>query len=75
MFFNGLRVVSDPLLPRFKIVQFRFPKTMRKRILKKWAKQNTNFRQVPHHSAYVIGGHTIVMHPDEIALLGNRLVS
>jgi len=62
--FGGIRIVSSPLIPRFRMVQFRFPRTKSKRIRKKWAKRNENFRQEPIREAYVIGGNTMVLHPD-----------
>lgn len=67
--FNGMRVISSPHLPRFKKAQFRFPRCKGKRVHAKWAKKDSNFKMIPFSAAYVIGGHTLVMHPDEIALL------
>lgn len=64
-----MKVIVNAHLPRFKLVQFRFPKTKKARIKKKWAKNNRNYRQVPCKGAYIIGGHTLVIHPDDYAIL------
>lgn len=63
----GKRVISNPYLPRFKTVQFRKPKSKRKRIRKKWAKRLGNFKQVPSKSMYVFNDDIIVVHPDDLA--------
>ncbi len=65
---NGMQVHFNPYLPLFEVVQFRFPKTKKKRIQKKWAKQTHNFRQVPVNNAYVVGN-TIIIHPSNRHLL------
>jgi hypothetical protein len=69
MFYNGLRVQTSVHVTRFKITQVKFPKTRKKRILKKWAKNPSNFKKLPWNGAYIIGGHTIVIHPDDLKRL------
>ncbi len=71
---NGLQVFIDPNLPRFKLEQFRFPKTRKKRIIKKWAKLNRNFKQVPHKFAYVMNNNTLIVHPDEFEQIKHMVV-
>lgn len=63
---SGLKIVTSPHLPRFKLVQFRFPKSKRKRIRMKWAKRPENFKQVPSHTMYRMGD-TVVVHPDDLS--------
>lgn len=63
---NGINVVTSAHLPRFKIVQYRFPKTKKKRIQKKWKKQKKNFKQIPINTSYVINGNTLIVHPDDL---------
>lgn len=67
---SGMKIISSPHLPRFKIIQFRFPKTKRKRIQKKWAKDPKNSKQVPFQTMYMFGN-TAIMRPDEIARIEN----
>lgn len=40
----GVNVVVTPTLPIRKLEQFRFPRSKRKRIRKKWARKTENFR-------------------------------
>jgi hypothetical protein len=49
-------------------VQVRFPRTKKKRIRRKWAKQEKNYRSVPWQKAYRVGG-TLYMHPQSAARL------
>lgn len=51
----GMKVMESPHVPQFKIVQFRFPKTKRKRIQKKWRKNRANFRQVKINQVIMFG--------------------
>jgi len=69
----GLRVVPSPGLPRFQMVQYKFPKTKRKRILKKWSKRSENFRQIPVKSAYITNNDTLFIHPDELREIQHKL--
>jgi len=43
-------------------VQYRFPRSKRKRMRKKWSKQEKNFHYVPSNSVWTIGG-MIYVHP------------
>lgn len=61
----GMQVVVDPHLPRFKMTQFRFPRSKGKRVRLKWTKRQENFKQVPISTIYMFNGNTVVMHPDE----------
>jgi hypothetical protein len=51
--------------------QVRFPRSKKRRIRRKWAKDRRNYRAVttPWEHAYVIEGKTIVMHPRMVAKL------
>ena len=68
----GLKVIESVHLPRFKLVQFRFPKTKRRRIQKKWTKKDSNFKQVksPTMLRY---GNTIIIHPEDLQILKSQL--
>ena len=44
--------------------QVRFPRSKRKRIRKKWAKQEKNFALRPSNKIYYIGQRTCVIHPE-----------
>ena len=43
-------------------VQFRFPRSKKKRMRKKWARQEKNYHFVPSNSIWTIGG-SIYVHP------------
>jgi hypothetical protein len=58
--FYGLRIVTSVLMADRE--QFRFPRSKRKRIRKKWAKKAENWKCVPWEKAYQIGD-TLHMHP------------
>jgi len=60
------KVIVSPHLPKFEMKQFRFPKTKKKRIQKKWAKQEKNFKQVKIKRLCVFIGDTIIAHPDDL---------
>ena len=59
----GMPVITSPHIPRFKLVQHRKPKSKSKRIHKKWAKDQSNFKQVPITSVYVVDN-KVIMHPE-----------
>ena len=42
--------------------QFRFPRSKKKRIKKKWAKQDKNYKYFPQENYYIIGN-KIICHP------------
>ena len=58
-------VISPYLTER---VQIRFPRSKKKRIRKKWARDPKNFRDVPREYAYIID-EVMYMHPDTLARL------
>lgn len=58
--FTGIKLVADPWM--FDRVQFRFPRSKKKRIRKKWAKDQKNYKNVPWDKVYKIGD-TFIMHP------------
>lgn len=62
----GMRVCQSPHIPRFQMKQVKFPKTKRKRIQKKWKKDNTNFKQIPIKHGYILNNNTLVIHPDDL---------
>ena len=49
--------------------QFRFPRTKRKRIRKKWAKRTKNFRQFPDPKMYLVKGIGYMGHPATVQKL------
>jgi hypothetical protein len=69
MYMSWMRIFSSPHVPRFKMVQFKFPRTKKKRIQKKWRKNQKNFRQVPVREAMVLNGDTMIIHPDDMKLI------
>ena len=56
----GLRIVSSHYMA--DRVQFRFPRSKKRRIRRKWAKRPENYKTVPWDKAWLIGG-TVYMHP------------
>lgn len=44
--FAGIPIVVNPCLPETRREQFRFPRSKKKRIRKKWAKDQRNWREV-----------------------------
>ena len=64
--FTGLRIITDHQMA--DRVQFRFPRSKKRRIRKKWAKRQENWKAVPWPRAYQING-TLVMHPAMLAEL------
>jgi hypothetical protein len=64
----GIRVVvSEAAMQK---TQFRFPRSKRKRIRKKWAKRDCNYKYTP--GAYMIEGNMLVCHPVVHAQLVKR---
>lgn len=55
---DGLKIVTSNYLT--KRVQFRFPRSKKKRIRRKWAKQAKNWRNIDNGNAYQIGDTLIV---------------
>ena len=56
----GLRIVTEPTLS--KRVQVKFPKSKKRRMRKKWAKDQKNWKTVPLDTIYQMGN-TLIMHP------------
>jgi len=69
----GLKVVVGNCLPRFKMVQYKFPKSKAKRIIKKWQKDRRNYKQVESHDAFIMDG-SIFMNPCDFGSLGRSCV-
>lgn len=44
--FSGIRIIADPYLPKTRLEQFRFPRSKKVRIRKKWRKNPANWRDV-----------------------------
>lgn len=57
----GMPIFQSPLIPKLKRVQFRFPRSKKKRIQKKWKKNDKNFKQVPNDTAYLLQDAGIAM--------------
>ena len=60
MMFNGLKVVAG--LDMCKREQFRFPRSKKKRMRKKWRRDSRNWRYVPDRTVYQVFD-TLYMHP------------
>ena len=60
----GLQIIPDRLMEDRVWTQVRFPRSKKKRIRRKWAKQRKNFREVvtPWDKAFQIGNH-LMRHP------------
>jgi hypothetical protein len=69
----GMKVIVDKNLPRFKVIQFRFPRSKGKRIRKKFAKCVANFKRVKVKSSYIFRGNTVVVHPDDLPAIKHML--
>jgi hypothetical protein len=64
-------IVKNPMLRSRQYVQYRFPKSKKKRIRKKWAKRPQNYRYHTEYQSVVIDG-TIYVHPDVYELLKEK---
>jgi len=53
--------------------QVRFPRSKKKRIRRKWAKDPRNWRSFPKTEIYELQGGVVFMHPDVAAELRKRL--
>lgn len=71
--FGGMPVVIDNNLSRLREVQFRFPRSKKKRIRKKWGKDMGNFKTVPWRGGYAMNG-TLVISPDMLPALESNIV-
>lgn len=70
---NDMRVIESPHVPRFKSVQYRFPKSKSPRIKKKYRKDTSNFRQVPIPPQAIVFGNIIVLTPEMAQQLRKEL--
>lgn len=59
--FYGMPIVTSFHLT--ETIQFRFPKSKKKRIRKKWSKNESNYRLAPSSNLYITNN-TIYMHPE-----------
>lgn len=57
--FPGVQIVESILAVDRR--QVRFPRTKKRRIQKKWQKQERNWRSTP--AAFLLEGHTLYCHP------------
>lgn len=63
---GGIKVLPHRLMPEFKAVHFRTPRSKSKRIQKKWAKRPQNHR----NERYIIRvGDQIMAHPNTVEYL------
>ena len=59
---QGLQlVINDATCVKKEKIQFRFPKSKKKRIRKKWAKRDTNFKTIEKHVCYKIPNDVLVI--------------
>ena len=65
---NGINIIKSELC--IKRFQFRFPRSKKSRIRKKWSKDEKNYKQVP--TIYQMGD-TIIAHPAIISQINNDL--
>jgi len=59
--FNGLHVILDQNM--FDRVQVIFPRSKKKRIQKKFSKNQKNYKNVPKDYILQIGNDSLIMHP------------
>ena len=56
----GYKIVTSPIMvDRF---QFRFPRSKKRRIRKKWSKRYENYKTAPKEEVFIIGD-SIICHP------------
>ena len=68
---HNLLFLSDIYLD--KRIQYRFPKSHKKRICKKWKKLNRNFKYIPDTNIYVIEEGILVGHPTIIKNIKKKI--
>jgi len=66
------KVMTDPLL-LVQGPQFRFPRSKRKRVRKKWSRRIKNFRRVPDPNFYEVEKGCFVCHPTLHGWLARQL--
>lgn len=67
---NGIQIREDPSLVEHK--QFRFPKSKKKRIQKKWLKKTCNWKTIIDRNVYMLNTHAgriAIAHPTIIKKL------
>jgi hypothetical protein len=64
------KFISSPYMADF--VQYRFPRSKKKRIRKKWAKDLRNYRYVPWKTVYLMGD-TVFAHPAVIGQIEREM--
>lgn len=71
MNFAGLKIITqrEPFEDR---VQWRFPRSKKKRIRRKWAKKPGNWRISVRYDAWRMGD-TVVMHPEALKYLKQQV--
>ena len=67
---GGLRLVSNPQMCDHK--QVRFPRSKKRRIRRKWAKNQKNWKDIPQSNYYICNG-SIIAHPEIIEQLKEQL--
>jgi hypothetical protein len=67
--FDGLRIIANPYTPETVKQQFKFPRSKKKRIRKKWARNPKYRREVP--AIWQMDGY-LIMHPKTYARLMER---
>lgn len=68
---DGIKVISSIYCATRE--QYRFPRSKKKRIQKKWRKDQRNWREQP--AMYMIGGKDILAHPEIVRKLQHQLDS
>ena len=67
----GIQIIEAPWMVDRR--QVRFPRSKKKRIRRKWARDPRNWRMFPKTEIYEIQGGVVFMHPDVAAELRKRL--
>ena len=69
----GFKVLTNPYMATTEYRQVRFPRSKKRRIRRKWAKQAKNFRTVDVANVFAMGN-TLVMHPATLEKLKEKLL-
>lgn len=75
--FSGIKVMADPFMPKTRNEQFRFPRSKRVRIQKKWRKEKHNWHEVDATGdMYLLGNLGCgLIHPDGYARLRAGIIN
>lgn len=68
--FCGLKIICDDSLADWK--QVKFPRSKKKRICRKWAKNQKNYAYIPKNGYYQIGD-MLIMHPTMLESLKREI--